>query len=103
MNFKFPFLELHGDLWTSNILIDEHHNEDIYYIDWEHSKEYIMFYDFYCLIWNDVYHKQDNTYFNKYMLGEYDQYFNNVFQIFDIEFEARYRAEYFSIFFFKLS
>ncbi len=43
MNFKFPFLELHGDLWTSNILIDEHHNEDIYYIDWEHSKEYIMF------------------------------------------------------------
>ncbi len=37
---KFPFLKLHGDLWTDNLLLG---SEGLWYIDWDESAEYIFF------------------------------------------------------------
>lgn len=99
MNYKFPFIKLHGDLWTSNILIDKDCNKNIYYIDWERSKEFIMFYDFFSLMWNGVYASRDYTYISKYILGEYDEYFREIFELFGLEFKEVYKKEYLSIFF----
>ena len=96
---KFPFVKLHGDLWASNILIDNKDNKNIYYIDWERSKKFIFFYDFFSLMWNDAYVKQDYTYAYEYISGKFDDYFIRIFRLFDINFVEKYRIEYLSIFF----
>src|SRR5699024_3316525 len=96
---KYPFIRLHGDLWTSNILININNDNDIYYIDWERSKDFIIFYDFFSLIWNEVYHKGNSIYLEKYMSGQYDEYFIEIFQIFEMSYKRECRKEYFSVFF----
>jgi hypothetical protein len=96
---KIPFVKLHGDLWTSNILINNLNSKQIYYIDWEHSKNYVFFYDFFFLMWNEVIHNQDYSYIDDYFSGQYNAYFEKIFALFNMEFQDEYKLDYFNIFF----
>lgn len=98
MNLSFPFMKLHGDMWTSNILINNKNNE-IYYIDFEHSKELVLFYDIVFIMWSEVIHNKNYIYIEEFISGVYDEYFKEIFKLFDMNFEEKYKLDYLNIFF----
>lgn len=94
----FPFIKLHGDMWASNILIEDV-TYKIRYIDLEHSKQLIFFYDIFLMMWIRFFYKNDSTYIEEFLNGKYDNYFNDIFKQFNIEYNEQYRMNYFNIFF----
>ncbi|WP_165786631.1 phosphotransferase [Heyndrickxia camelliae] len=99
LNMKYPCLKLHGDLWTANIMLIKKDSNQIYVIDWEYSNEYLFFYDFFNLMWLEVYVNHNEFYLNKYVRGEMDIYFEKIFAIFDLTFQKEHRLGYLYIFF----
>ena len=95
---KFPYIKLHGDLWTSNLLINEN-DGSLKYIDFEHSDDFVFFYDIFLLIWTDFYLNKNNIFVNELMCGNYDFYFESIFSLFKMEFKKEYRLDYINIFF----
>ncbi|WP_040203796.1 protein kinase family protein [Neobacillus jeddahensis] len=96
---KFPYLPLHGDLWTANTLLAKGEESNIYYIDWEYSMEYIFFYDFFHLMWLEVYVNNNYLYIDKYVKGDFDLYFKRIFSQFNLKFQDEFRLDYFYIYF----
>lgn len=99
LNKEFPIMKLHGDLWTPNILMEKSDNPNLYYIDFEYSRDYIVFYDFFWLITEQAIFKKNYALVDKYFFGEYDEYFDIIFKEFDMDFEIKYRFDYLNIFF----
>lgn len=99
LNKEFPIMKLHGDLWTPNILMEKSDNPNLYYIDFEYSRDFIVFYDFFWFITEQAIFKKNYALVDKYFFGEYDEYFDNIFKEFDMEFETKYRFDYLNIFF----
>ena len=102
LEFKYPSIKLHGDLWTANILLVKNEESDIYLIDWEWSNQLIFFYDLFLMMWHEVIKHSNYIYIEKYAKGEYDSYFKEMFGIFEIEFQAQFRLDYLNIFFINL-
>lgn len=97
---KFPLLKLHGDLWTSNILLTKGSEKcHIHYIDWEWSNEFLFFYDLFMIMWNEVVINHNYHYIKKYAEGEYDYNFVRMFSLFNMTFQSQYRLDYLNIFF----
>lgn len=96
MNMEFPFLKLHGDLWAPNILLN---NNQINYIDFEFADNYIVFYDIFWFIQDQVINHQNYYYLEEYIAGTFDPYFQKMFQIFDLVFDERYRLDYVNLYF----
>lgn len=96
-SMKFPFIKLHGDMWESNILI-ENTTRKINYIDFEDSERLILFYDIFYMIWTIFIDYNNLTYIERFLTGEYDNYFNNIFLRFNIEYKKEYKRDYFNIF-----
>ncbi|HHT66592.1 MAG: hypothetical protein ACOX25_02675 [Caldicoprobacterales bacterium] len=94
LELEFPFVKLHGDLWSSNILFGKCVPHEIYYIDWEKSRSYVFFYDLYYLMLNECYIKSNYLYAEKYMDGEFDKLLEAVYQIFGMDFEPNRRIDY---------
>ncbi|MGX6446052.1 hypothetical protein ACWM35_22850 [Neobacillus sp. K501] len=95
---NFPYIKLHGDLWTSNCLLIKGDNHQIKYIDWEYSNTLIFFYDIFTMMWLEVYMNNNDIYIAKYLKGEYDDVFNNLFSFFDMKFEEKLRLDYLNIY-----
>lgn len=97
-NIKFPFIKLHGDLWTSNLLIDMKDNT-IKYIDFEHSKNFVFFYDVLFIFWGEswLYNTHKLTY--EFLIGTYDNYFIDIYKLLDLEFDEKCKIDYLNIFF----
>lgn len=91
----FPYIKLHGDLHAGNILIDS--MDKILYIDWELSDNYIFFFDIFYLI-KCTADDKNPVYLDSYMSGEYDLFLTQLFKLFGMKYEKKYRAEYLSIF-----
>ncbi|WP_130859929.1 phosphotransferase [Gracilibacillus phocaeensis] len=98
---SFPFMRLHGDLWTDNLLLKKESTDDkqLWYIDWDASGEYIFFYDFFKFIWNELDVHDNNVYYDRYVKGEYDVMLGKIFAIFDLEFRPEQKSSYFCMFF----
>ncbi|NLK08655.1 MAG: hypothetical protein GX316_08150 [Firmicutes bacterium] len=98
---EFPFIKLHGDLWTANLLLekDNTNNRGLWYIDWDESGEYIFFFDFFKFIWNELDVNCNYTYLEKYLKGCFDCNFENLFKIFQLEFLPEHRKSYLCMFF----
>lgn len=94
---EFPFIKLNGDLWTSNLLIDEKDGL-IKYIDFEHSENLIFFYDIFMMIWDEFHFYKSTRFFNKYVNGNYDIYFEEIFRLFDLKFKHEDKLDLFNIF-----
>ena len=97
-DMNFPFLKLHGDLITRNILINKE-DHSIKYIDFENSDVFVFFYD----ILKMVYSEHENDFNTQYRLdfakGKYDIYLDKIFGIFGLKFKEEYRLDYLNIFF----
>lgn len=103
LELKAPFIKLHGDLWTSNILLIKVGEEkQLKYIDWEWSSDFLFFYDVFMMMWNEVVIRNNYLYIEKYVKGEYDDYFSGIFSIFNLDFQPQYRLDYLNIFFINL-
>ncbi|MFS0775524.1 hypothetical protein ABC255_05795 [Neobacillus sp. 3P2-tot-E-2] len=99
LQMKIPYIKLHGDLWTSNTLLTKTNTRQVKYIDWEYTNELIFFYDIFNMIWLEFYVNNNGLYLEKYTKGEYDFYLKRIFSLFNITFNAKYRIDYFNIFF----
>lgn len=95
---KFPFIKLHGDLWTSSLLIDKKTNI-INYIDFEHSKEFELFYDILFICWAEFRLYQTLTFTRKFLDGIYDSLISKMFKIFDLKYNENLKLDYLNIFF----
>jgi len=99
-DIEFPFIRLHGDLWTENILLEKEKNESsaLWYIDWDESGDNIFFYDFFKFMWNELDVNGRYEYYECYLNGEFDNHFKKVFDIFQLEFHPEFKQDYFCMF-----
>lgn len=94
-NDKFPIVKCNGDIVFYNILFNKN---KYYFIDWEHYNNYIFFYDFFNIITLEAY-TGNYKYLNYYFSGKYDEYFNKIFNIFNIDFnDKQYYLDLFVLF-----
>ena len=98
----FAVLNIHGDLWSPNILIDKEDSQNIFFIDWELAGEMFFFYDFFVFMWNEALTNRNFSFIRSYMNGEYDDYFFHAFEIFGMDFETARKQEYLNIFFLNM-
>ncbi|MFD1416133.1 phosphotransferase [Oceanobacillus jeddahense] len=100
LSLNLPFINLHGDLWSDNILLtDEAGEKTLWYIDWETAGKYVFFYEFFKFIWNELDVHHNYSYYQRYIAGEFDEGLTNLFAIFHLTFEPKYRQSYFCLFF----
>ncbi|WP_033543332.1 phosphotransferase [Planococcus sp. CAU13] len=98
----FAVLPIHGDLWSSNILIDKEDPQNIFFIDWELAGEMFFFYDFFAFMWNEALTNKNFSFIRSYANGEYDDYYYHAFELFGLKFDAARRQEYLNIFFLNM-
>lgn len=94
---KYPYLFLHGDMWTSNILIKKEDNS-IRYIDFEYANYYIFFWDLFFIMWNEYIRYNTTYYLSEYISGSYDKLFRNLFTLFDLNYEEDKKMDYIHMF-----
>jgi putative peptidoglycan lipid II flippase len=96
---RFPFLKLHGDLWTPNILLRGRQEHSIKYIDLEFTDSFIFFYDIFWLLTDQAFRGNNYYYLNNYLAGAYDRSLKILFRIFGLEFHQENRIDYIRIFY----
>ncbi|XKE93913.1 aminoglycoside phosphotransferase family protein [Metaplanococcus flavidus] len=101
---KTPLItvNIHGDLWSSNILIDKEESNKVFFIDWELAGELYIFYDFFGFMWNEAINNKRYSFIRNYMGGDYDDYFSHAFELFGMEFEEEKKGEYLNVFFLNM-
>ncbi|GIN73781.1 hypothetical protein J14TS2_42560 [Bacillus sp. J14TS2] len=100
LSMNLPFINLHGDMWSDNILLSSgSEGKTLWYIDWETAGEYVFFYDFFKFIWNELDVHHNYSYYKRYLGGEFDEELTCLFAIFDLKFQPKYRQSYFFLFF----
>lgn len=91
---EVPIIYQHGDINLHNIMLGK--DNEIYFIDWNKAGYYSILYDLFNWIRSEG---NSNLYeFKRYMLGGYDEKFEEVFSIFEMKFEKQSRLEYFYLF-----
>lgn len=100
LSINLPFINLHGDLWSDNILLSyESKRKTLWYIDWETAGKYVFFYDFFKFIWNELDVHNNYSYCEKYLAGNFDEKLSRLFAIFNLKFHPKFRQSYFCLFF----
>lgn len=95
LNNFFYQVKSHGDLNFNNILMQ---NNTYYFIDWEDSKLCLFFHDLLHLIVDTMYVKGDREYINKFLKGDYDQYFAKLFNEFNLVYINEYKLYYIALY-----
>jgi thiamine kinase-like enzyme len=99
ITMEIPCVNQHGDLWSSNILISYDDEEKYYLIDWEHSGEYVFFFDFFKWIELETFKNKNDNYLNRYLSGGYDREFDELFSILGIQYDEKHKVAYFFMYF----
>lgn len=100
LSLNLPHINLHGDLWSDNVLLSyESKEKTLWYIDWETAGKYVFFYDFFKFIWNELDVHNNYSYFEKYLAGHFDEKLSHIFAIFELKFQPKFRQSYFCLFF----
>lgn len=94
----FPFLPLHGDLWTDNLLVAKS-DDQVWYIDWDTAGEYYFLFDFFKFMWNELDVHDNRSYYERYLSGDFDDQFTELFAIFNLEFQPAHKKDYLLLFF----
>lgn len=90
-----PTLKIHGDLWRSNILFD---GRSFYYIDFEHSKINVFFYDIFTFMLMEVEVYSDYTLWDGFVEGRFDRDFSELFSVLGVKYDSKLKRVYFSVF-----
>lgn len=98
LNEPWPFIKLHGDLWTGNILLTTTESSNLVYIDWDESGSYIFFYDLFRFMWNELDVNERYDIYQCYLNGGFDAYFDAIFSLFHLSFDPTLKQDYFCLF-----
>ena len=86
----------HGDLTFNNLLLT--YDNDVYFIDFEHEDDFFFLYDIFWIIQNDYIYNNNILLLKKYIKGEYDKDFANLFSSLGINYHPAEKKLYFEIF-----
>lgn len=95
-----PTINQHGDLWLYNTMLGK--NRKVYFIDWEHSGEYFLFYDLFWWMQNEALYNDNFSHLERYLMGRYDVHFKEMFDALNYNFNERLRKDYVYIFILEL-
>lgn len=96
---ELPTCFQHGDLSRDNLIYGK--CEDVtgfWWIDWEHARDRVFFYDYFFYVLNTAMYFSDKSALNSYLSGKYDDCLTNWFEQFGITYDASCRKEYFIVF-----
>lgn len=98
---ELPQMYQHGDLWLYNTMLSKN-SKEVYFIDWEHSEDYFLFYDLFWWIQNEAIYNNNLSYLENYVSGQYDSYFECICCLKDYSFNYQNRKDYLYIFLLEL-
>ena len=99
LNVSLPCCEQHGDLSRDNLIYGiSEDKEAFWWIDWEHRKSRVFFYDFYFYILNTAVYIKDTFALESYLKGDYNEELKIFFNSFGVEFSSDKLIEYFLVF-----
>lgn len=84
----------HGDLTLNNVLWEKD-NDKVYYIDFEHCKPYIFFYDLFWLVHNDFIYNNSRILLDEYLSGTFDEDLEILFSSAGAIYNKTIRKKYF--------
>lgn len=89
----------HGDLSRDNLIYGTcEESTGFWWIDWEHLRERIFFYDFFFYMLNTAIYFEDKNALNSYLSGKYDENMFDWFKQFGSEYDDNCRKDYFIVF-----
>ena len=95
---ELPFSVQHGDISKENLLYGEADGKtDFWWIDWEHARERVFFYDLFFYIVNSAFYYNTAAY-DLYMGGEADEMLKEFFNHFGVNFDPNKRKDYLLIY-----
>lgn len=99
LDMGFPLCFQHGDLSRDNLIYGIcEGTEDFWWIDWEHARARLFFYDYFFYILNTAVYFQDTTALRAYLDGDCDGDLQVFFAAFGLTYEPEYRKSYFLLF-----
>ena len=99
LKLKIPICLQHGDLSRDNLMYGQCSNEmDFWWIDWEHARNRIFFYDYFFYILNTAIYFSDLEGIKAYLNGNCDEHLKKYFESFNLQYDPRYRKDYFMVF-----
>lgn len=95
---ELPFSVQHGDISKENLLYGEADGKtDFWWIDWEHARERVFFYDLFFYMINSAYYYNDEA-LRLYLSGEMDEILKAFFNHFGVKFNSEKRKDYLLIY-----
>lgn len=89
----------HGDLSSENLIYGKS-NERVGYwwIDWEHIKERVFFYDLFFYMLHSAFYFDNSLILEDFFDGKYDLMLNELFLKFGQFYDSRFKNDYFAVF-----
>ncbi len=98
LDMEIPFCIQHGDISKENLLYGEADGKtDFWWIDWEHARERVFFYDLFFYIINSALY-YDTAAYDLYMSGQADETLKAFFSHFGLSFDPEKRRDYLLIY-----
>ena len=92
-----PICMQHGDLSKDNLIFGESEGETAFWwIDWEHRRDRVFFYDYFFYMLNSALYKDVGA-FECYMSGEHDETLRMVFSHYGLAFDPSHKWNYFLV------
>lgn len=99
LDAAFPLCLQHGDLSQDNLMYgtaDE--RTGFYWIDWEHKRDRIFFYDLFFYMLNSAFCSEISEPLDSYLRGDCDELLKKHFAYFGLSYDSRKRKDYFLLF-----
>ena len=97
-NTEIPLCLQHGDLSKDNLIYGRCKDKvGFWWIDWEHARDRVFFYDYFFYIINSALYDDFGAY-NTYISGKHDAVLQKWFEHFGLNFSDKNRFDYFLIF-----
>ena len=98
-DMEIPVCLQHGDLSRDNLIYGEcDGSQGFWWIDWEHARKRIFFYDYFFYILNTAVCFLDNSSFYGYINGEFDVQLEEYFTAHGMVYDPLHKKDYFLIF-----
>jgi len=89
----------HGDLSRDNLIYGSCNGKTgFWWIDWEHARPRLFFYDYFFYMLNTALYFKDTSALDAYLHGNYDDQLHDYFSQFGLQYDPDLRKDYFLIF-----
>ena len=99
MNDNITLCMQHGDLSSENLIYGEsNHRVGYWWIDWEHVKERVFYYDVFFYIQHSAFYCNNDIILEEFLSGNFDSILSDLFLHFGHTYIPERRKEYFCVF-----